>query len=746
MTGQSYEPAPPGLRTVLGSPVAVGIAVYALGAAAVQLAPMGTPVAAWWPAAGVAVAAVTLSTGRHRMLVLLTVLLAGLAANLTGGRGPLVSVAFAVANTVEAAVAGALLTRRGAPALRTVPDLARLFAAAAVGAALAGAIAAGTVGVLVGGVPWTVWWAVAAGHGAAVVVLVPLVMILPGRAGTVRTAEVVALWAAVVAATVTVFSLPLPLAFVPVAVLVGTGLRLGVRTAAAQLIVVGVLVATLSALGSGPFAIAGRLVGPGATGALVAGFLAACALVVLALAISVAQREQALRALADQRLFERALLEVVDAGVLACDAEGAIVVRNRAHRRVTGVGEDEHVEPEQLMRRLEVTEGGVPVPPDRTPLRRALAGEVLSDVEMRMGPAGGPGSEIVTMARPIHGPDGRLLGAVAAFTDVTDERAVQARLRDSLAFRDAVLAASPDVIFILDTRTQATLWLSRSLTDLLGHRPEDVIALGGEVASALVHPDDVDRVHAVDAAACLVGDGEVRKLRLRALHSDGSYRWISRRVTPFARAADGTVTQLLGVARDVTENVALEERLAAAALHDPLTGLPNRRLLTDRLGIALRRSARAPVPVLFCDLDGFKHVNDTAGHAAGDVVLRTTATRLLGVLRPQDTVARVGGDEFVCVLDAAPHAMPTDLSATEVRREAHDVAHRIVTAVAEPVEIDGVAFRVSVSIGMTFARAGDDPEATLRDADRAMYRAKVRGKGRHEEFDGSRPRPAGTAV
>ncbi len=293
--------------------------------------------------------------------------------------------AFALANTVEAHVAGALLTRHGPPALRSMPDLVRLFAAAAAGATLAGAIATVTVGVLFDGVNLVVRWAVAAGHGAAVVVLVPLVMVLTGRPVAVRAAEVVALWAAVVVATVAVFAFPLPLAFVPVAVLVGTGLRLGVRTAAAQLVVVGLLVATLTALGAGPFALAGRMIGPGATGALVAGFLAACALVVLALAISVAQREQALRALADQRLFERAVLEVVDAGVLACDAEGTIIVRNKAHRRVTGVGDDEDVAPDQLIRRLEVTENGIPVPPDRTPLRRALAGEVLGDVPMRPG-------------------------------------------------------------------------------------------------------------------------------------------------------------------------------------------------------------------------------------------------------------------------------------------------------------------------------------------------------------------------
>ncbi|MDN5933974.1 MAG: sensor domain-containing diguanylate cyclase, partial [Pseudonocardia sp.] len=274
---------------------------------------------------------------------------------------------------------------------------------------------------------------------------------------------------------------------------------------------------------------------------------------------------------------------------------------------------------------------------------------------------------------------------------------------------------------------------------LLGHSAAERAALGDAAAGALVHPDDLPRVHPADTAACDLPDGAVFKLRMRILDRDGTYRWVSRRVTPFARDDAGAVTQLLGVARDITENVALEERLAAAALHDQLTGLPNRRLLHDRLQTALHRAARTgvPVPVLYCDLDEFKTVNDTAGHAVGDVVLCVTAARLTAVLRPQDTVARVGGDEFVAVLDPALRAAGD--GDAEVRRQARSVARRIVAALAEPIVVDGVSHVVSVSIGVTFTLSDEQPEQALRDADRAMYHAKLRGKGRHEEFDAAVP-------
>ena len=458
-----------------------------------------------------------------------------------------------------------------------------------------------------------------------------------------------------------------------------------------------------------------------------------------------AELQAALSALADQREFEQAVMEVVNAGVVACDATGKVVLRNAAQRRITGVLD---VFPDGLQGlpagMYMYTSDGAEIPATRTPLRRALAGEAMDDMQVRIAPPDRSAHDVVVTARAIHRSDGRLLGAVAAFTDVTADRALQAKLQESVAFHDALLAASPDLIDIVDGPTGKTIWYSRDLFSLLGYSEHDVEQMGEDAIATLVHPEDLAEVSASRGASQELADGEVQLLRYRARGADGQYRWLSRRLTPFIRADDGTVLQLVGVARDVTDAVEVKDQLTAAALHDPLTGLPNRRLLADRLGLALRRTERAggEVAVLFCDLDGFKRVNDTAGHAAGDFVLSTTADRLRAVVRPQDTVARVGGDEFVVVLDLSAAGGTGDSTASGPRAEPADprhaatvVAGRIIQALGRPIDLDGRLHIVTVSIGLTFAQAGEQPEEVLSDADSAMYKAKSRGKNRMEVYD-----------
>jgi diguanylate cyclase (GGDEF)-like protein len=161
------------------------------------------------------------------------------------------------------------------------------------------------------------------------------------------------------------------------------------------------------------------------------------------------------------------------------------------------------------------------------------------------------------------------------------------------------------------------------------------------------------------------------------------------------------------------------------AFHDALTGLPNRALFNDRLDHAIARTEREDVPlaVLFCDLDGFKTVNDSLGHAAGDRLLQAVGRRLEASLRPADTVARFGGDEFAILLE--------DLAEGGATAAAGRVLHQL----AEPFEIEGRELAVSASIGIATPEPGDDAGAVLRNADLAMYRAKARGKGRFETFE-----------
>ena len=202
-----------------------------------------------------------------------------------------------------------------------------------------------------------------------------------------------------------------------------------------------------------------------------------------------------------------------------------------------------------------------------------------------------------------------------------------------------------------------------------------------------------------------------------------------------------------------------EAELAHLGLHDSLTGLPNRNLLVDRIASAVARAEPGgeEVAILFCDLDDFKRVNDTAGHAAGDAVLIEAAARLTAVLRTGDSVARIGGDEFVIVLEPGhareeretgselaptgrrePNPTPGRLDTRLGTRErAARVAARIRAELTRPVTFQGQQHVISVSLGMTFAAAGSRAEDLLRDADAAMYRAKQGGKNRVATFDES---------
>jgi len=179
--------------------------------------------------------------------------------------------------------------------------------------------------------------------------------------------------------------------------------------------------------------------------------------------------------------------------------------------------------------------------------------------------------------------------------------------------------------------------------------------------------------------------------------------------------------------RDIRSQKETEARLQYATLHDPLTGLANRVLFLDRLTLTMARFARRPdrnYAVVFLDVDLFKQVNDSRGHAAGDALLLAVAQRLRSCLRPQDTIARFGGDEFALLLD--------EVGSTE---DIARLAERIQRELRKPVEIGGAAVLVSASMGIALGSAGyTGSDEIMRDADSAMYRAKVNGKGRHEFF------------
>jgi diguanylate cyclase (GGDEF)-like protein/PAS domain S-box-containing protein len=212
----------------------------------------------------------------------------------------------------------------------------------------------------------------------------------------------------------------------------------------------------------------------------------------------------------------------------------------------------------------------------------------------------------------------------------------------------------------------------------------------------------------------------------RVIHPGGELRTIDSRGRVEIDGG-GRVVRMLGTAQDVTERRAAERLLEHQALHDPLTGLPNRALFLDRLDHALTRAKRpgSSLAAYFCDVDDFKNVNDSLGHDVGDELLIALPPRLREGLRAGDTVARFGGDEFVILCE--------DLGS---EGEAIGIAERIGEAFRLPFELDGRPHHLSVSIGVVFVRGGEaSATEVLRDADAAMYRAKSAGKGRFELFD-----------
>jgi diguanylate cyclase (GGDEF)-like protein/PAS domain S-box-containing protein len=242
-----------------------------------------------------------------------------------------------------------------------------------------------------------------------------------------------------------------------------------------------------------------------------------------------------------------------------------------------------------------------------------------------------------------------------------------------------------------------------------------------------VHPDDLMMLKA-EISAHRAGGTPHFKSEHRMLHQDGSYRWVLSRGIAVRRDG-GEAYRMAGSQSDITARKQAEKRLLHDAFHDALTGLPNRALFLDRLGLVIahaRRRGGHPYAVLFLDLDRFKNVNDSLGHNVGDELLVAVARRLESLLRPGDTVARLGGDEFAILLDDV-----TD--GTQATR----VAQRINRELAKPFSLRGHEAFVTTSLGIALGAKADyeRPEDVLRDADTAMYRAKAAGKDRHALFD-----------
>ncbi len=317
-------------------------------------------------------------------------------------------------------------------------------------------------------------------------------------------------------------------------------------------------------------------------------------------------------------------------------------------------------------------------------------------------------------------------GILLTSRNVTDRVEAQEALRRSEQRFRALVRHAADLVTVVDADGRIS-YVSPAATVMLGVEPDRVIALGSY--EALVHPDDHER--ATQAFAQALSATVAVEVGLRILRPDGGIRHVEVTITDLRDepAVGGVVVN----AHDVTGRARAEAALAHQALHDPLTGLPNRVLLSDRVAQALARQQRhhTGVAVMFCDLDRFKVVNDSLGHDVGDQLLVEMGERLARSVRASDTVGRIGatvgrlgGDEFIVVCEGfSDHG------------DLERLARRLLDAIERPADLPGGPVVVSASIGIAVADEHTHPEELLRDADAAMYLAKERGKARFELFD-----------
>jgi diguanylate cyclase (GGDEF)-like protein/PAS domain S-box-containing protein len=404
----------------------------------------------------------------------------------------------------------------------------------------------------------------------------------------------------------------------------------------------------------------------------------------------------------------RVLADASPVGIAHLDEHGAVAYVNPRWREMTGGNLQAGGDPLEILH-----------PDDRkralTELDRHIREESSVPVECRLQSSGTHSRWVNLRVAPVYEDEVRR-GHVVSIEDITDLVAA----RESTSKLADIVESTTDLVVIIDFESGELTYLNSAAQAVLITAGESPPVIGD-----LYPKPEIKRFN--DEALPVLRRGETWTGEMLTLTEGGVLLRIMHTITPELDEAGG-ILRLSVLGRDVTDQRQAEADLAHKATHDTLTGLPNRALLSDRLDQARARARRDrhPVAVMFIDLDGFKAVNDSYGHEAGDGVLREVAQRLSIVLRPSDTVARLGGDEFVIVCE--------DMVG---EADAMRVARRTLSTIAtQPFAVPNGEVELSASIGIAFSSyPGVRADTLLRDADAAMYRAKEATGGTIELFD-----------
>ncbi len=321
----------------------------------------------------------------------------------------------------------------------------------------------------------------------------------------------------------------------------------------------------------------------------------------------------------------------------------------------------------------------------------------------------------VLLSMPIPTTDEGFRSIPVSIVDMTERKAAE----DALRKLSRAVEQSPASVIITDTDAIIE-YVNPKFVEVTGYAADEVIGRNPSILKSGETPLETYE----DMWRTIAGGGEWRGEVCNRKKS-GELYWESTSISPIRNAA-GTVTHFLAVKEDLTDRKEYEQALHYQANYDPLTELPNRALALDRLTLAIKRVRRHSnkAALMFIDLDDFKAVNDGLGHDTGDRLLQQVAQRLVGCIRTEDTVARMGGDEFTVIL-------PDFHDSNDVE----NVAKKTIQAFSAPFMVDGHELYITPSIGITICPDdGDDPHALMKNADAAMYRAKQRGRNKFRFF------------
>ena len=437
---------------------------------------------------------------------------------------------------------------------------------------------------------------------------------------------------------------------------------------------------------------------------------------VLTIVQDVTRRHVASAALAEEERRLRTVLDTLGEGVVMRDRSGKVILSNAAAARIFALSDAEMASftlDKPLVHFLR--EDGDPFPPQELPSMRTLAdGEGHSAVQ---GVVRHDGTVrwLWAHSKPILGAEGTPTAVVTSIADITRLREAETRLR----LADKAIDHSADAIMVTTAEGQI-LRVNPAFTRVTGYTAEEVIGRTPALLRSGRH--DATFYAAMWESVRRTGtwQGDIWNRR-----KDGSI-FAERLSISAVRNTTGRLSHYVAVFSDVTEARVQEARFAHMAQHDSLTGLANRSLMEDRLLQAVRRADRSsrPLALLFLDLDRFKEINDTLGHAVGDALLKAVAVRLLACVRASDSVGRQAGDEFLILLPEL-----------EDPRQAGQVAGKIVAELAAPFTIDDHQIHTSFSIGIAlFPTDAGDAETLRQHADTALYHAKAGGRNTYRYF------------